>query len=222
MFLNATLCSHFICLVWAKCLIALCPSFAVLNIFLTSSGVSTSPNSSFIDCALAVTPAFFAALFACLYIYRSYYHPVFLSSSLPLSYTFLATLHLIIHPRCILSFSGSSTFDTPNTPFPLSLSPYSTPATTLAQSPLILRRPKHHLLLKLCLNILFFQSQPPDPRCCRVWFLFLSPLVFQFSTNTSCVAATVSPIGDTLPKLRYVHMAVSYPLITIHILFHSR
>ena len=105
-FLNATLCSHSICLVWVKCLIALCPSFAVLNIFLTSSGVSTSPNSSFIACALAVTPDFFAALFACLYIYRSYCHPVFPSSSLPLSYTFPATLHLIIHPRLFFPLVG--------------------------------------------------------------------------------------------------------------------
>ena len=63
-----SLCIRFI---WVKCLVALSRAFAILDIFLSPSGVSNSSYNLFIASTLAFGTAFFSALFACLFLHVS-------------------------------------------------------------------------------------------------------------------------------------------------------
>ena len=56
--LKTTPCSFSICFIWEKSLVALSRAFAILNIFLSPSGVSNSSYNSFIARALVVATAY--------------------------------------------------------------------------------------------------------------------------------------------------------------------
>ena len=86
----------FICLIWEKSSVALSRTFAALNIFLSPSGVSHTSYNSFIASALVVATAFFAALFASLY--------VSLSSCLRDVYNIFSATFLAVINSCTLSF----------------------------------------------------------------------------------------------------------------------
>ena len=94
------------------------PQFAIQKIFLSPSGVSNSSHNSFIASALVVATAFFAALFACLYLSLSYClrdaSHIFFATFL----AFITSCTLPFHHHVSLSPGGVRPVVIPNTSCP--------------------------------------------------------------------------------------------------------